>query len=141
MFLFLIFNTLVLFPLHEFVLSRLSFYHLSVQTLQVAHFALVLSNFFLAFTFNKQKAFEYLGQVNMLAYVVWAALFSVPPLLGLSLLLEGPAAIASGIARASWITWAAVLWQSVGNTMFGCVVGRCARRHLLLLGFCWHTDT
>ncbi len=59
------------------------------------------------------------GQVNMLAYVVWAALFSVPPLLGLSLLLEGPTAIASGIARSDWITWAAVLWQSAGNTMFG----------------------
>jgi O-acetylserine/cysteine efflux transporter len=59
------------------------------------------------------------GPVNMLAYVVWAALFSVPPLLILSLLLEGPAAIAAGIARASWVTCAAVLWQSVGNTMFG----------------------
>jgi O-acetylserine/cysteine efflux transporter len=59
------------------------------------------------------------GQVNMLAYVVWASLFSVPPLLILSLLLEGPAAIASGIARADWVTWAAVAWQSVGNTMFG----------------------
>lgn len=59
------------------------------------------------------------GPVNMLAYVVWAALFSAPPLLVLSLLLEGPAAIAAGIARASWITWATVAWQSVGNTMFG----------------------
>src|SRR4051812_3866379 len=53
------------------------------------------------------------GQVNMLAYVVWAALFSVPPLLILSLLLEGPAAIAAGIARSGPITWAAVLWQSI----------------------------
>jgi O-acetylserine/cysteine efflux transporter len=59
------------------------------------------------------------GQVNMLAYVVWAALFSIPPLLILSLLLEGPAAIAAGVAQAGPITWAAVLWQSVGNTMFG----------------------
>jgi O-acetylserine/cysteine efflux transporter len=59
------------------------------------------------------------GSVNMLAYVVWAALFSVLPLLALSLLLEGPAAIMAGIARATPITWAAVLWQSVGNTMFG----------------------
>jgi O-acetylserine/cysteine efflux transporter len=58
-------------------------------------------------------------KVNMLAYVVWAALFSVPPLLALSLLLEGPAAIAAGLARATPLTWAAVLWQSVGNTMFG----------------------
>jgi O-acetylserine/cysteine efflux transporter len=59
------------------------------------------------------------GRVNMLAYVMWAALFSVPPLLALSLWLEGPAAIANGIARAGAVTWAAVAWQSVGNTMFG----------------------
>jgi O-acetylserine/cysteine efflux transporter len=59
------------------------------------------------------------GKVNMLAYVVWAALFAIPPLLGLSLWLEGPAAIAAGIARATPVTWAAVAWQSVGNTMFG----------------------
>lgn len=59
------------------------------------------------------------ARVNMLAYVVWAAMFAVPPLLILSLVLEGPAAIASGIARATPITWASVLWQSVGNTMFG----------------------
>ena len=59
------------------------------------------------------------GQVNMLAYVVWAALFSVPPLLALSLLVEGPAAIAAGIEHAGPVTWAAVLWQSAGNTMFG----------------------
>jgi len=59
------------------------------------------------------------GRVNMLAYVVWAAMFAVPPLLILSLLLEGPAAIAQGVSHATAITWAAVLWQSVGNTMFG----------------------
>jgi O-acetylserine/cysteine efflux transporter len=59
------------------------------------------------------------GPVNMLAYVVWAALFAVPPLLALSLLLEGPAAIAAGIHRATLTTWAAVAYQSAGNTMFG----------------------
>ena len=59
------------------------------------------------------------GKVNMLAYVVWAAMFAIPPLLILSLVLEGSAAISAGIARATPITWAAVLWQSVGNTMFG----------------------
>ncbi len=57
--------------------------------------------------------------LDMLAYVVWAGIFSVPPLLILSLLLEGPAAIAAGVEQAGWITWAAVLWQAVGNTMFG----------------------
>jgi O-acetylserine/cysteine efflux transporter len=55
----------------------------------------------------------------MLAYVVWAALFAVPPLLALSLLIEGPAAIAAGIHRATLTTWAAVAYQSAGNTMFG----------------------
>jgi O-acetylserine/cysteine efflux transporter len=40
-------------------------------------------------------------------------------LLILSLLLEGPTAIAQGISHATAITWGAVAWQSVGNTMFG----------------------
>ena len=59
------------------------------------------------------------GQVNMLAYVVWAAPFAVPPLFLLSLAMEGPAAIADGIRHAGLATWGAVLWQSVGNTLFG----------------------
>ncbi|MCP5410652.1 MAG: EamA family transporter [Alphaproteobacteria bacterium] len=57
--------------------------------------------------------------LNMLAFVVWASLFSLPVLLALSLITEGPAAIAAGLHQASAVTWAAVLWQSVGNTMFG----------------------
>lgn len=59
------------------------------------------------------------GPVNMLAYVVWSSLFAVPPLLGLAVMLEGWPRIAAGIADADGATWAAVLWQSVGNTMFG----------------------
>ena len=59
------------------------------------------------------------GRVNMLAYVVWASLFSVPPLLLLALLLEGPARMLQGVQHAGAATWAAVLWQSVGNTLFG----------------------
>ena len=57
--------------------------------------------------------------VNMLAYVVWSALFSVPPLLVFALVLEGPARMLAGIAGADGWTWAAVAWQAVGNTMFG----------------------
>jgi O-acetylserine/cysteine efflux transporter len=72
----------------------------------------------MGWAFGNQASRE-AGRVNMLSYVVWAALFSIPPLLGLSLLLEGPAAIAAGVERATWVTWIAVLWQSVGNTMFG----------------------
>ncbi|MEJ6007276.1 EamA family transporter [Paucibacter sp. AS339] len=59
------------------------------------------------------------GRVNMLAYMVWTSVFAVPPLLLLSLLVEGPQAMAAGLARADAGTWAAVLWQAVGNTLFG----------------------
>ncbi len=57
--------------------------------------------------------------VNMLAYVVWGSLFSVPPLLLMSLLVEGPAAIGTALQAAGLGVWAAVLWQAVGNTLFG----------------------
>ena len=58
-------------------------------------------------------------RVDMVAYVVWASLFSVPPLLALSLLFEGWPAIRDGLANADAATWGAVLWQAVGNTLFG----------------------
>lgn len=56
---------------------------------------------------------------DMLAYVVWASLFAVPPLAVLSLLFEGWPAIRDGVAAADAATWAAVAWQAIGNTMFG----------------------
>ncbi|MFG6447640.1 EamA family transporter [Roseateles sp. BYS180W] len=59
------------------------------------------------------------GRVNMLAFVVWTSVFAVPPLLVLSLLFEGPELMRQGLARADAVTWAAVLWQAVGNTLFG----------------------
>lgn len=59
------------------------------------------------------------GKVDALAYVVWASLFSIPPLVAMSLVFEGLAAIQQGFAHADLMTWGAVLWQSVGNTMFG----------------------
>lgn len=59
------------------------------------------------------------GVTNMLGYVVWASLFSIPPLLIASLIFEGPAAMGAGLVRADALTWAAVLWQSIGNTLFG----------------------
>lgn len=59
------------------------------------------------------------GRVDMLGYVVWSSVFALPPLLGASLLFEGPQAIAHGLARADAGVWAAVVWQSVGNTLFG----------------------
>lgn len=59
------------------------------------------------------------GRVPILGFMVWSSLFAVPPLLALSLLREGPAAMAQGLTHAGWGTWAAVLWQSLGNTLFG----------------------
>jgi O-acetylserine/cysteine efflux transporter len=59
------------------------------------------------------------GKVPILGFMVWSSLFAVPPLLALSLLQEGPAAMAQGLTHASWRTWGAVLWQSLGNTLFG----------------------
>lgn len=59
------------------------------------------------------------GQVNMLAYVVWASLFSAPPLFVLAILMEGWPAVSGAIAHADGTVWAAVAWQSLGNTLFG----------------------
>jgi O-acetylserine/cysteine efflux transporter len=59
------------------------------------------------------------GRVNMLAYMVWASLFSVPPLLALSFLFEGWPAIATGLSHLDGPVLAAVVWQSAANTMFG----------------------
>lgn len=59
------------------------------------------------------------GRIDMLAYVVWSSAFAVPPLAVLALLIDGPQAVAAGLAASDLGTWAAVLWQSVGNTLFG----------------------
>ena len=59
------------------------------------------------------------GRVNVLAYIAWSSLFAVPPLLALSFALEGWPRMAASLHAAGWLTWAAVLWQSVGNTIFG----------------------
>ena len=59
------------------------------------------------------------GRVDALAYVVWSSVFAVPPLLALSWLVEGGEAIVAGLRSADAATWAAVVWQSAGNTLFG----------------------
>jgi O-acetylserine/cysteine efflux transporter len=60
--------------------------------------------------------------VNMLAYVVWASLFSLLPLGALSLAVEGWDAMRAGVLQADASVWAAVLWQAWGNTLFGYAV-------------------
>lgn len=59
------------------------------------------------------------GRIDMLAYVVWSSAFAVPPLIALALIVDGPEQVAAGLAASDVGTWAAVLWQSVGNTLFG----------------------
>jgi O-acetylserine/cysteine efflux transporter len=62
------------------------------------------------------------GKVDMLGVVVWSSAFALPPLLLLSLVFEGPALMAQSLAQADATVWAAVLWQSLGNSLFGYAV-------------------
>jgi O-acetylserine/cysteine efflux transporter len=59
------------------------------------------------------------GRVNMLAYVVWSSLICAPPLVLWAVLAEGLGPTLEAVRAASLSTWLAVLWQSVGNTLFG----------------------
>jgi O-acetylserine/cysteine efflux transporter len=62
---------------------------------------------------------KHANATNMLAYVVWSSAFAVPPLLALSFAVEGWPAMRAGVANADAATWAALLWQAWGNTLFG----------------------
>lgn len=53
-----------------------------------------------------------------LGFMVWSSVFATLPLLALSLVFEGWAAIGTALPRASLGAWAAMLWQSLGNTLF-----------------------
>jgi O-acetylserine/cysteine efflux transporter len=59
------------------------------------------------------------GRVNMVAYVVWSSLFAVPPLVVLSISVEGWDAVSAGVRGADFMTWLAVAWQAWGNSLFG----------------------
>ena len=64
---FLLVNTLMLFPLQQYVLKESIFNARSIQQLQLAHAILIMLNIFIAVSLNKYRGIEYLGQVNMLA--------------------------------------------------------------------------
>jgi len=66
----LAFNTLMLLPFQGHLFIKLSYYHHDLLHLQTAHFVFVAINCTLAFSFSKERAYEYLGQVNMLALTV-----------------------------------------------------------------------
>lgn len=56
---------------------------------------------------------------GMLAFIAWASIFAVPPLLLLTAIFEGPRSGSQAIAAAHLDAWLAVAWQVVGNTLFG----------------------
>jgi O-acetylserine/cysteine efflux transporter len=60
------------------------------------------------------------GSINMLSYVVWASVFSLPPLFLMSWIFEGGwEQMSTSISSAPMSAWAGVFWQSWGNTVFG----------------------
>lgn len=60
-----------------------------------------------------------LGKVNMLSLVVWGSLVAWPPLLALSLAVEGPQAIWQSLSAITWISAGAVLYITYLSTLFG----------------------
>lgn len=60
-----------------------------------------------------------IGKVDALALVVWGSLLAAPPLLVASLVLEGPAAIATALVEMNWLSAGAVLFQAYPTTILG----------------------
>jgi len=59
------------------------------------------------------------GRVDMLGLVVWSSLVPPLPLLGLSLLVDGPAVIVDALTHFSWRGAVAVAFMAYGATVFG----------------------
>jgi len=74
---FLLFNSCMLFPIHAYLLTPQSFYHLNSMQLQTGHLVFAGINCFLALFLQRRKAIDYLGQVNMLALVATLLLIAV----------------------------------------------------------------
>lgn len=75
---FLLFNTLMLFPLQEYVLGK-SIFKSNIVSLQVVHTAFVLINISIGLTLKRKDRYEYLGQINMVALM--AMLLCIPLIL------------------------------------------------------------
>jgi hypothetical protein len=70
MLVFLVFNTIMLYPVHIYVLQHSYFNGANMRRFQQLHLALVAVNIISAFTLVRKNCIEYLGQVNMLALIV-----------------------------------------------------------------------
>jgi len=69
MVIFLAANTLMIYPVHQYLLSQIPGYALSAAQLLLLHGIMVVINCLVALCLPKQTAIEYLGQVNMLTLV------------------------------------------------------------------------
>jgi len=87
MIVFLLFNTVMLYPLHRYLLLQMPLYSLSANRLLLLHFILVFINCTMAAFLPKRAAVEYLGQVNMLALVT--ILLLIPLLITNSIIHTG----------------------------------------------------
>jgi O-acetylserine/cysteine efflux transporter len=59
------------------------------------------------------------GRIDMLSFVVWGSLVPILPLLGLSLLVEGPAAIGVAMSGMSWRTVGVIAFNGYAATILG----------------------
>lgn len=91
--------------------------HLNAAVVTLLGLGLVLSAAF--FWACANLVVKSLGPVNMLHFMVWSSAFAVPPLLAIAWFVEGPTMMHSAITQATPLVWASVLWQALGNTLFG----------------------
>jgi O-acetylserine/cysteine efflux transporter len=66
----------------------------------------------------KKASIESGHGIDMVGFIVWSSLFAMPPLFAMSLGFEGAQAL-DAIRSARLGAWAAVVWQVVGNSLFG----------------------
>jgi len=67
---------------------------------------------------GKKASAERRAPFGMLAFIAWASVFAVPPLLLLTVALDGPGVAWHAMANAGAGAWGAVAWQVAGNTLF-----------------------
>jgi hypothetical protein len=96
---FFLFNTLMLFPVHTYILASIRWYTLTIQQFQLLHLALVSMNCLVSLALPARDRIEYLGQVNMLALV--------------TILLLLPLMFINQIYNAHWINYTYLLLITV----------------------------
>ncbi|MDB5541345.1 MAG: acetylserine transporter [Devosia sp.] len=93
---------------------------IGIERLQAAALVPLLMTIVAAFFWGVGNIFtKKAGKVDMLGFVVWSALVPPIPLLGLSLLFEGPGAIPAAFANLTWVGGGSLLFIAYAATLFG----------------------